>query len=553
MFNSALFDKAGTYHIEITDKNNVKYYDKVEIEDIDQYFYTMSDKLIEKEGVPFETNGQIIGWSGNPGNIFQVYNNDPAASVKWKGREELKGVYRLDWFDIDGTINGTQYAMGKLNVEVVSADGTSSITINTTKDDTWHNIGTFEFNGTEDEYIKVSNGAPVSMTSRFYAEVISLTQVLDDGKLLAEFYSVPDSITITESENNTSYTNVARVIKLSDTIDERFISRVYVNNISVNYELKNNMIFIPEDVFIEAGEYEIKVELIGGIESNAINITLSEPTHIPYKLSMAQLSDVVNSAERAGTGHSRYEEAPTKVTQDQINALGDVDSYDDLIWVKWDIGSIEEGDYLVDTWLNSGRLALECKVEIAYNGGEDTVVYHSVGACGNYSDDFIIEFYMGNGDKIHFTGNGNEYIKIMLDDDYKNNQIMGLYFLIDSFRLTPWYDMNSVYDEFYGKDVITGGEPYITDDIINIDIESKYVMNKYGYDGYFAVYDETGRLEQVVPRKNIIIYNGSEKKHTMKISLSAQEIDITGKTYKFFLWGSDAQPNNSNQMVPYIK
>ncbi len=552
LFDGSLFDKAGKYIVEITDSENTMYCDNIEIIEPVQHFYTMSDPYIEKEGVPYGVNEQIKGWSGNPANIFQVYNDDKAASVKWKGREEFKGTYKVEWFDINATINGTQYMMEKMNFDVLSANGLSSLTINTTKDDTWHNIGIFEFNGTEYEYIKVSNGSPVAMGSRFYTEVIRLTQVVDDSALLSEFYTMPQTLTITESENNTAYTNTARIIKTNEILKPDFISKVYVNDIAVSYEIKDDMIMIPETVFTEAKDFNVKVVLINSVESNVLSFTLSEPEHIAYKLSAAEKSETVNNAQVAGTGHSRYEEAPTKVTLDDIKALGEVDSYDDLIWVKWNIGNIEEGDYLVDTWLNSGRLALECKVEIAYNGGEDTIVYNSVGACGNYSDDFITEFYMGNGDKIHFTGNGNEYIKIMLDDDYKNNLIMGLYFIIDSFRLTPWYDMNGVYDEFYGKNVITNGEPYKTGDLISIDISGNYLINKYGYDGYFAIYDETGKLEKVIPRKNIMLYNGTDKKHTMKINITADNLNLEGKTYKFFLWGSDAQPNNSNQMVPYI-
>ena len=38
-----------------------------------------------------------------------------------------------------------------------------------------------------------------------------------------------------------------------------------------------------------------------------------------------------------------------------------------------------------------------------------------------------------------------------------------------------------------------------------------------------------------------------------RFNLADSRIDLTGKTYKVFLWGGDAEPDNDTAMVSYVK
>lgn len=221
------------------------------------------------------------------------------------------------------------------------------------------------------------------------------------------------------------------------------------------------------------------------------------------------------------------------------------------MYVKWEIGNIEEGDYLVDTWLPAGWLGVECKVLVVSDGGAKETVYHSLHA-NNLAEtvDMHTEFYLGNGAKIHFTGNGSEYIKIMPDDDWTAHG--GRYLMIDSVRLTPWYDMDSIYNDFYGDGVIQKGESSVKDNVVYQSFTSKYAMHKYGYTAILAVYDADGRLTDCIRKDNIMMYDGDTTMET-RFNLAESGIDLTGKTYKMFLWGGDAEPDNDTSMVPYVK
>ena len=581
LFEGTCFNEAGNYYIETTDSAGTKYLDIVTVREPEvQMFPIFKSSDVLADGITaegdnrFGTNSAITGYSGNSNLVYQAYkavdasHPDPKdyAVITYEGREEFKGMYRVEWFDVDGTINGKQYAMPTLNAEIKSAGGVSSFSFNAARDNTWNNLGVYSFNGTEDEYIKIKNGVTLGIDAgkRFFGEIIRLTEASDERILYNEFADLPEEIVISESKNNVPYVNTARIINLSEDIDERYIDRIDINGTAVGFEKRGEKIFISEKEFAQAGDYAVKAVLINGAESNTLSFTLENPERIDYKLSQGEKSEGVLSAATAGTNHSRHGEAPTKVTVSDIAAMPEGTALDDYVYVKWDIGNIKEGDYLIDTWLNSGRLALECKAEVSYNGGADKKLYRSINSNSNSTDSYITEFYLGNGDKIHFTGTGDEYIKIMLDDDWEELAGASKYFIIDSFRLTEYYDMNAVYDEFYGKDVISMTEPEVsvnqgvdeqgnpgTVRVLSSVLSVKYPMNKYGYTAYLAVYDSEGRLTNVVKKKNIMIYNG-EKEFSLRFNLDMAKIDLTDKTYKVFLWGGDAEPENDTSLTPYL-
>ena len=550
LFDGQLFAASGSKALKATAADGTEYLNKIEIRNPEKIMILTHSDNTEKAGTSHATNAAVKGYSGNSANIFQVYVKDVSPYVKWLGRENFAGTYSVDWFDINATINSTQYAQPKLNAEIKSKAGTKSFSFDTTRDDSWHNIGTYTFNGTEDEYIKVLPGSTVDMGAgmRFFAEVIRLSESYDDNVLLSEFASLPQEITIEIADGG--YTGVAKVATLSETVDEKFISELNVDGSQADFEMKDNKILIPENVLSEEGEHSVYLELINGTKSNTVTFTLTAPGKIDYPLSAAELSEGIGTV-RAGAGHSRYgKEGTTKVTPENIVAPEGT-SLDDYMYVKWEIGNIAEGDYLVDTWLPSGWLGTECKVLVVSDGGEKETVYHSLHA-NNLTEtvDMHTEFYLGNGAKIHFTGNGSEYIKIMPDDDWAAHG--GRYLMIDSVRLTPWYDMDSIYNDFYGDGVIQKGESSVKDNVVYQSFTSKYAMHKYGYTAILAVYDADGRLTDCVRKNNIMLYDGDTTMEA-RFNLADSRIDLTGKTYKVFLWGGDAEPDNDTAMVSYVK
>lgn len=580
LFEGNCFAEAGNYFIEITSADGKEYLDNIAIREpqIQEFPILTSDNVYAKgvirEGVSKQgTNSQITGCRGNSALVYQAYNSgekEQYASITFAGREEFKGTYKVEWFDVDGTIIGsngviTQYAMPVLNTEINSAKGTTSFDFDTTRDNTWHDLGTYTFNGTDDEHIKIKSGVVMNNMSagkRFFGEIIRLTEACDISAIYSEFAELPENIVISEGSNNSEYTNTARIINLSADIDDKYIDRIEVNGSASAYDRKGTQIYLSNALFAAQGDYTVKLVLINGTESNTLSFSLKNPKIIDYKLSQAELSAGV-PADRAGANHSRHGENPTKVTRNNIAALPEGTALDDYVYVKWNIGNIKEGDYLIDTWLNSGRLALECKAEVSYNGGTQKKIYNSIHSNCNATDSYITEFYFGNGDSVHFTGEGDEYIKIMLDDDWEKNS-SGAYFIIDSIRLTEYYDMNSVCDEFYGNDVITADEinvkaEDVTDpdgnpakvNILSSVLTTKYPMDKYGYTAYLAVYDDSGKLTNVMERKNVMIYNG-KKEYLLRFNLDMGGIDLTDKTYKIFLWGGDAEVKDTS-MIPYLK
>ena len=558
LFSGDLFAEEKTMALEVTATDGKEYLNKVTIKAPVATVLWQDDnteKLTDEAGNSLgqQTNAAITGYGGNNLKIYQVYADGYEPYVKWTGREAFAGTYKVEWFDLDATIpsTGLQYQQPTMKWEVQSKDGTKAYTFSTTRDDSWHDMGTYTFLGGTDEYIKIQSGAPTAGTgtkeTRFFTECIRMTEWYDDNALLSEFATLPESLTAETAADGV--TGVAKIITLSDTVDPKYIAGVYVDGVSVGYEVKDNRILVSGDVLQNAREHSVLVKLINGVEANA-SFALTAPESIDYPLSKATVSEKAKE-DKAGASHSRYgTEAPVKVETANLT-VPEGTTLDDYVYVQWNIGEIAEGDYLADTWLASGWLAAECKVLVVSEGGEKETVYHSLQA-GNLPDTngMHTEFYFGNGTKIHFTGNGKEYIKIMLDDDYALHG--GRCFLVDSVRLTSWYDMDGVYDDFYGEDVLERGDCTVkSDGILYQTIKSNYAMHKYGYTAILAVYDAEGRLTDCVKKDDIMIYDGDT---TMDVRFNLGDaIDLNGKTYKVFLWGGDAEPGNDTSMKPYLK
>lgn len=303
LFDGQLFADAGTKIFKVTASDGAEYLNRITIRNPEKIMILKHTDNTEKAGNTQQTNSAIKGYSGNSNNIFQVYDGSVSPYVKWLGGENITGTYSVDWFDINATIKGRQYAQPKLNAEIKSKTGIKSFSFDTTRDDSWHNIGTYTFNGTEDEYIKVSPGSTVGMGTRFFAEVIRLSETYDDNVLLSEFASLPQEITIETAADG--YTGVAKVVTLSEAIDEKFISGLNVDGSQVDFEIKDNKILIPENTLLTDGEHSVCLEFINGTRSNTVTFTLTAPEKIDYPLSGAVLSEGIGTV-RAGAGHSRY-------------------------------------------------------------------------------------------------------------------------------------------------------------------------------------------------------------------------------------------------------
>lgn len=579
LFDGSVFADEKTYAVETTDNDGNVYLDNIEITAPETMYYPLwgsgAVSGVVTEGSNYGASDWVAtgSYSGESSKIFQVYKGAAAtnASITLTGREEFKGEYKVEWFDLAAlhSTNGI-YAMPKLNAEISNAAGVSSFTFNTTRDNTWHDLGTYTFNGTTDEYIKVSNGVTVGMDpgTRFFAEIIRFTESSNDTILWKEFLNLPENVTISENEINVNKTDVARIISIDGDFSMEYVETVYVNGTKTDYDVKGRNILISESGFENAGEYTVKVKLIDGTETNELSFTLEEPVSITYTWQDENATKVTETTDvsTAGVNHSRSGSvAPLKIgTQNEEIVPNEGKTLDEAVYVKWDLTGIAEGDYLVDTWLPAGWLARALKAEVVSDGGATKKVYRSIQLGGVPEGTACYsEGYFGNGAKIHFTGEGNEYIKLMLDDDYLS--CAGRFLLIDSVRLTPWYDMNSVYDTFYGDGVITLDNAKTTTQsgtdtegnsvsiqVAEVTLNTKYKMNKIGYNVYVAAYDADGRLAGVAKKDNIAIYDG-DKNITVRVNLTNAGIDMTDKTYKVFLWGSDADPDNDTSMKPFVK
>lgn len=571
LFSGSLFDTAGKKKIKIIDGNGGTHKDFIEIKEA-AVVKTMSwkDENAKTSGTAYTAGGGIVGYSGNSANVFQVYNEGEEAKVEWS-MKDLAGVYRVEWFDINALhSNGNQYQQPQLKWEVKSAHGTETVTFATNKDGQWRDMGTYTFNGSEDEYVKIQNGSSVGMNPgcRFFTEGIRLVESYDDSVLVGEFADLPSSFQI-KADSETGVAGVAKIFTLSEDFDREYIKSVTVDGATVSFEKKGRNILVPGEA-LTGGEHSISATLVNSASSNSVTVNITEPEHIEYALTSATIPEFIGRTD--DTKHSRHMDVKVAKLTLRENDNGEMKLPDgkstEDIYVKWDIGEISSGDYLVDAWLPSGWLAAECKVEVCSEGGEKTTVYRSVHA-GNLSttDSMWTEFYLGNGDKITFTGNGEEYIKIMLDDDYNIHE--GRHFMADSVRLTPWYDMNGVYDEFYGDDVLkkSGISYQMEEEVIGVDndgnevkqtvtrvicpVTSNYAMHKYGYTAYLGVYED-GKLVECRHADNIMLYDGVDQTFNVKFTLSG-DFDPTGKTVKVFLWGGDSEPDNNTSMKPYVK
>lgn len=576
-FGADVFKETGKHSVEITDNDGNFFIDYLEVRNAETVYYPLYPNGKAADGVTFTGSPNASSpwiadsaYSKNANYVYQVYNSS-TASATFAGREELKGTYEVEWYDISAihSTNGI-YAMPKLNLEVCDVNGVSNSVLNMNRDNSWKNLGQYTFSGSTDEYITVSNGIPVSISpgTRFFAEIIRFTECVDESVLWKEFLNLPENITISESDKNVAYTNVARIITLDEAISMDYVAEVLVNGVSVEFDVNGRKILIPETNFADAGEYTVKVKLTTGDFSQEISFSIeeAESTAYTWQAENAEVVTETNDVSTAGPGHSRSGlDAPLKIGKENAVIVPNGDkALDDAVYVKWTIEGIAEGDYLVDTWLPAGYLAKALKAEVVSNGGETKTIYRSIHN-GSTKDGIncYTEGYFGNGAKIHFNGTGNEYIKIMLDDDYLANY--GRFLLIDSIRLTPWYDMNSVYDEFYGDDVITMGDVNISEVegtdaegnksmayIAEIDVTGKYKMNKLGYNLYLAVYDSEGKLTNIIKKDNVSMYDG-DKTSTVRINLTLAYVDTEGKTYRAFLWGSDLDSSNDTSMIPYVK
>lgn len=567
LFAGELFASAGKNTITVTAEDGTEYADIIDISLPQRTVVPVSEAAKWTDGNKEEALASVwvrgyfenASINANP-NVYQAYQNKNAA-VTWSIGANYAGTYKLEWFDISAehSTNG-KYQQPTLKREVKSEKGVESAVFNTTRDNTWHEMGTYTFSGNGDEYVKFANGSDIGIDpgKRFFAECIRLSRWYDEGAILAEFAGLPDSVTISTDAGTNA--GVAKIVTLTEDIADEYIDGIYLDGVSFEAEHKEHMWLLPEDK-MTAGEHKVQLMLKTGAKSNELTFSLTEPTHIVYGVGSNPAKGAgVN--DTAGTGHSRNgQDSPFKATV----ALSEQESADEKYYVKWDIGSVDEGDYLVDIWLTKGFLAYAMKAEVSSDGGATNTVYHSLHA-NNHTDktnggqSFYTEAYLGNGAKIHFKGTGDEYIKVMLDDDYA--KFAGQFFLLDSVRLTPWYDMNSVWDEFYGDEVITAaytativvGAQTETDGgnkIYHQDITSKYAMAKYGYTALLAVYDkESGELLRVVKQENIMLRDG-DKTVATRYALG-DSFDAEGKLFKVFVWGGDADPEKNTEMAPYL-
>lgn len=576
-FSADVFKETGKHSVEITDNDGKFFIDYVEVRNAETLYYPLYPNSKAAEGVTFTGSSNASSpwvansaYSKNANYVYQVYNST-TASATFAGREELKGTYEVEWYDISAIYetNGI-YAMPKLNLEVKDIKGVSGAVLNMNRDNSWKGLGSYTFSGSADEYIKVSNGIPVAMNvgMRFFAEIIRFTESVDESVLWKEFLNLPEDIAISESDKNVAYTNVARIITLDEAISMDYVAEVLVNGVSVDFDVNGRKILIPETNFVDAGEYKVKVKFTTGDFSQEISFSIeeAESTTYTWQAENAEVVTETTDVSTAGPGHSRSGlDAPLKIGKENAAIVPNGDkSLDDAVYVKWNIEGIAEGDYLVDTWLPAGYLAKALKAEVVSDGGNTSTIYRSIhNGSTKDGENCYTEGYFGNGAKIHFKGTGNEYIKLMLDDDYFANY--GRFLLIDSIRLTPWYDMNSVYDEFYGDDIITMGDVNISEVegtdaegnkakayIAEIDVTGKYKMNKLGYNVYLAVYDSEGKLTNVVKKDNVSMFDG-DKTSTVRINLTMAGVNPEGKTYRAFLWGSDLDSSNDTSMTPYVK
>lgn len=556
LFLGTNFSQAGTVPIVVTAQDDTKYLTKVDIREAKQKVIPVSDatQWIDGSNVEYVANW-ISGYYEDANKVLQVCYN-PNASVTWNIGSEFAGRYKVEWFDINATHpNNNQYQQPSLNFEVKSTSGKYETSFNTTRDNSWHDMGTYIFAGNGEEYVKFSNATKLSTNpgERFFTECIRLTEVYDDEGFREEVLTLPGTLSISEGD----VAGISKVVTVDESIKDR-VDGIYIDGEAVVCDCDGNGRYLIPDEKMTEDEHSVYALVDGVKKTNTVTFTLIEPMHIAYGISQATKG--VGVTETAGSGHSRNGvDAPAKKTmnEDGIIVPPEGTDLDDYIWVKWDIGTIAEGDYLVDAWLTKGYLAAAVKAEVVSNGGATTKVYHSLHA-NNHTNEtpaFYTEAYFGNGEKIHFTGNGQEYIKIMLDDDYE--MFTKICFLFDSIRLTPWYDMNSIYDEFYGDNVIElEGEPKLVktepgadgkdNTIYNQEIKSKYKMSKYGYTAFLALYDTaSGKLLQAVKQDNIILYDGDNIMNT-RYALG-DSFDATGKTFKVFLWGGDEE-----SMKPYL-
>lgn len=567
LFSGELFASAGKNTITVTAGDGTEYADIIDISLPQRTVVPVEEAKKWTDGNETEPAASVwvkgyfenTSTENNP-HVYQAYQNKNAA-VTWSIGENYAGTYKLEWFDISAkhSTNG-EYQQPTLKCEVKSEKGVESTVFNTTRDNTWHEMGTYTFSGSRDEYVKFANGSNIGMNpgERFFAECIRLSEWYDEGAMLAEFAGLPDSVTI--STDNGTNAGVARIVTLTEDIADEYIDGIYLDGVSLEAEHKGNKWLLPEDK-MTAGEHKVQLVLKTGAKSNELTFSLAEPTHTVYGVgSSPEKGAGVN--DTAEEGHSRNgQDKPFKA----VVTLSENESADGKYYVKWNIGSVAEGDYLVDIWLTKGYLAYAMKAEVSSNGGATRTVYHSLHA-NNHTEKtnggqiFRTEAYLGNGAKIHFKGTGDEYIKVMLDDDYA--KFAGQYFLLDSVRLTPWYDMNSVWDEFYGDEVITAADTATIvvgaqteadggNKIYHQDITSKYAMAKYGYTALLAVYDEeSGELLRVVKQENIMLRDG-DKTVATRYALG-NSFDAAGKLFKVFVWGGDADPEKNAEMVPYL-
>lgn len=378
---------------------------------------------------------------------------------------------------------------------------------------------------------------------------------------------MPETVTIAENSINSAYTGIARIVSIDGDFGFEYLEGLYVNGKAVKYETRGRNLLIPASCFETAGEYKVKAVLVNGTESNELSFTLNTPSTVTYAWTASNAETVteVSDVSTAGTNHSRCNVAPLKVGTSGAEVIPpEGKTLDESLYVKWDLTGIAEGDYLIDTWLPGGWLAKELKAEVVSDGGATRKIYRSIQSAGPSGFvAYYTEAYFGNGDKIHLTGTGNEYIKIMLDDNYLYSS--GRFMLVDSVRLTSWYDMNVVYDEFYGDEVITASDVRIVDEvgtdsegntatikIAEADLSSKYAMNKHGYNAYLAVYNSDASLAGVISKSNVMIYD-TDKEITLRFNLSQNGINPEGKTFRLFLWGGDADSANDTSLKPYIK